>query len=182
MTADALEDTVSDIAEQLPRKKLSGKKLVLLVILPLLVIGGAVGGLFATGMLDSLLGGEAEEHGEPMAEEEAHPPEGPVDPNSLVYYDLPDILVNLNTPDRRPSFLSISVSLELMSEEDVASVEHVMPRIIDNFQIYLRELQNDDLRGSAGLYRLREELLRRVNGAVGEVHVRDVLFREMLVQ
>ncbi len=183
MTAEALEDTVSEIAEQLPRKKLSGKKLVLLVILPLLVVLGAAGGLFATGMLDSLLGGEAEEHGEHAEEAEPHPvDEGPVDPASIVFYDLPDILVNLNTDDRRQSFLSISVSLELASQDDVPHVEHVMPRIIDNFQIYLRELQIDDLRGSAGLYRLREELLRRVNGAVGDVHVRDVLFREMLVQ
>lgn len=182
MTAEALEDTVAEIAEQLPRKKLSGKKLVLLVILPLLVVVGAVGGLFATGMLDSLLGGEAEEQGEHAQETEAHAEEEPVDPALIVFYDLPDILVNLNTDDRRQSFLSISVSLELRSQEDVGHVEHVMPRIIDNFQIYLRELQIDDLRGSAGLYRLREELLRRVNGAVGDVHVRDVLFREMLVQ
>ena len=182
MTAEALEDTVSEIADQLPRKKLSGKKLVLLVILPLLVIGGAAGGLFATGMLDGLLGG-GEEHGDEHAGEHAAAdvPEH-VDPSSIVFYDLPDILVNLNTDERRQSFLSISVSLELVGEDDVVHVEHVMPRIIDNFQVYLRELQIEDLRGSAGLYRLREELLRRVNGAVGPVQVRDVLFREMLVQ
>jgi flagellar FliL protein len=57
-----------------------------------------------------------------------------------------------------------------------------MPRIIDNFQVYLRELRLDDLRGSAGIYRLREELLMRVNTAAQPVHVKDVLFREMLVQ
>ena len=39
-------------------------------------------------------------------------------------------------------------------------IEAVMPRIVDNFQIYLRELRLEDLRGSAGIYRLREELLR----------------------
>ena len=92
------------------------------------------------------------------------------------------MLVNLNTGDRRQSFLAISVSLELASGTDLAHIEQVMPRIVDNFQIYLRELRIDDLRGSAGLYRLREELLRRVNDAVRPVRVRDVLFREMLVQ
>jgi flagellar FliL protein len=57
-----------------------------------------------------------------------------------------------------------------------------MPRIVDNFQIYLRELRVDDLRGSGGIYRLREELLARVNAAVAPVKVNDVLFKEMLVQ
>ena len=57
-----------------------------------------------------------------------------------------------------------------------------MPRIVDNFQVYLRELRLEDLRGSAGLYRLREELLSRVNIAAQPAQVNDVLFKEMLVQ
>ncbi len=61
-------------------------------------------------------------------------------------------------------------------------ISAVMPRIVDNFQIYLRELRIEDLRGSDGIYRLREELLARVNAAVAPVKVTDVLFKEMLVQ
>jgi flagellar protein FliL len=57
-----------------------------------------------------------------------------------------------------------------------------MPRIIDNFQVYLRELRVEDLRGSGGIYRLREELLTRVNAATAPAKVVDVLFKEMLVQ
>jgi len=57
-----------------------------------------------------------------------------------------------------------------------------MPRIIDNFQVYLRELRLEDLRGSAGMYRLREELLTRVVAAAQPVRVKDVLFKEMLIQ
>jgi flagellar protein FliL len=64
----------------------------------------------------------------------------------------------------------------------VARLQAVMPRVIDNFQVYLRELRVEDLRGSAGVYRLREELLVRVNSAAAPVKVRDVLFKEMLVQ
>ena len=56
------------------------------------------------------------------------------------------------------------------------------PRIIDHFQVYLRELRVEDLRGSAGIYRLREELLARVNAAVKPTKVENVLFREVLVQ
>jgi flagellar FliL protein len=61
-------------------------------------------------------------------------------------------------------------------------VNENLPRIVDNFQVYLRELRVDDLQGSAGMYRLREELLRRVNLAVRPARVKDVLFKEMLVQ
>ncbi|MFX9073467.1 flagellar basal body-associated FliL family protein, partial [Acinetobacter baumannii] len=60
--------------------------------------------------------------------------------------------------------------------------QQTLPRIIDNFQVYLRELRLDDLKGSAGMYRLREELLLRVNMAAQPVKIKDVLFKEMLVQ
>ena len=65
---------------------------------------------------------------------------------------------------------------------DVARLPSVMPRIIDNFQVYLRELRIEDLRGSAGMYRLREELLLRVNASAAPAKIVDVLFKEMLVQ
>ena len=172
-TAD--ESAEEAVAEELPKKS-GAMKMILLIVLPLLVLGGAGGGLYATGMLDSLLGVEDEmedEHAE--VEEETGPVPG-------FFYELPDMVVNLNSGRRRQNFLKLSVSLELSSEQDVATVERVLPRIVDNFQIYLRELRIEDLRGSAGLYRLREELLRRVSAAAAPAEIRDVLFREMLVQ
>ena len=90
--------------------------------------------------------------------------------------------MNLSDDGRRSTVLKISVSLELESEEALASVDQWLPRIVDNFQIYLRELSLEELNGSAGLNRLREELLRRVSLAAGTDDVRDVLFREMLLQ
>jgi flagellar protein FliL len=76
----------------------------------------------------------------------------------------------------------MSVSLELDSAADLPKLQAVLPRIIDNFQVYLRELRVEDLKGSAGMYRLREELLLRVNAAVAPAKINDVLFKEMLVQ
>jgi flagellar FliL protein len=113
-----------------------------------------------------------------VAEQEGSTPA----PLKTVFYDLPELLVNLNSTGRRPNFLKMSVSLELSSEMDLNRVREFSPRIIDNFQVYLRELRVEDLRGSAGLYRLREELLARVNTAVRPTKVKDVLFRDMLVQ
>jgi flagellar FliL protein len=92
------------------------------------------------------------------------------------------MLVNLNSSGRKAGYLKISVSLEVSSDKDMEQLRDALPRIVDNFQVYLRELRVEDLRGSAGLQRLREELLLRVNTAVQTAEVRDVLFREMLVQ
>jgi flagellar FliL protein len=103
-------------------------------------------------------------------------------PAQAVFFDIPDIIVNIQTPDAAPAYLKLSVSLELDKAEAKAAIEPVMPRIIDQFQTYLRELRVEDLRGSACVMRLKEELLRRVNLAVAPTPVHDVLLKEMIVQ
>ncbi|WP_448203207.1 flagellar basal body-associated FliL family protein [Azospirillum sp. sgz302134] len=177
MTAHAEDDAGELSTDGLPRKKFSGKKLVLFVILPLVLLVGAGAGVYFSGLLDSLLGKKAEEHTEHPAE-----PAQP-DPHAApVFYDLPDMLVNLNSSGKRPAFLKIKISIQLAKGEDVPAIEHVLPRIIDNFQVYLRELRLEDLKGSAGMYRLRQELLMRITAAAQPTKVKDVLFKEMLVQ
>jgi flagellar protein FliL len=155
-------------AKEPRRRALSGKKLVLFVILPLvllLTIGG--GGAYV------FLG---------KKKEEVKVEEKPDQVKALVYYNLPEILVNLNAAGRRSSFLKMTISLELENAADIPRIQAVMPRIVDNMQAYLRELRAEDLRGSAGLFRLREELLARVNAAAQPARVNDVLFQEVLVQ
>lgn len=153
-------------------RRVPGKKLVLFIILPFLLIGAAGGGIYVSGLLDSLLGIE-EQDGQFVAEAELGP---------SVYYEVPEMLVNLNTSGRRVGYLKISVSLEVGSEEDFPKLDAVLPRIVDDFQVYLRELRVEDLNGSAGLQRLREELFMRVSNAAAPTVVRDVLFRELLIQ
>ena len=168
----------------------SKKKLLLLIVLPLvLVLGGAAAAYF-TGLADPLLA---------MFHKEAPPAEGATAAagkeapkaaegapaaasTAAVMYALPEMLVNINTAGRAKNFLKIKVSLELNNEADINRVENVLPRIVDNFQVYLRELRLEDLQGAAGVYRLREELLNRVNAAVRPAQVKDVLFQEMIVQ
>ena len=99
-----------------------------------------------------------------------------------IFMDLPDMLVNLQSTGRKQSFLKIHVALELENPADQPKVDAVMPRIIDSFQVYLRELRTDDLQGAAGMHLLREELLSRVSLAVQPVKVKDILFREILIQ
>lgn len=173
MADQTADDNALDNGEDLvPRKKWSGKRLTLFIFLPLLVFCGGL----AVVMLFGLPGGDGGADAAAEAETEA------ADPMALAYYDLPEMLVNLNTGGNRTSFLKLKVSLELANQDDIPQLEKVMPRIIDQFQVYLRELRTEDLNGSEGIYRLREELLTRVNVAARPVKVRDVLFREMLVQ
>ena len=157
----------------------SGKKRLLIVVAAVLVlILGGVAAAYFTGLLqpviDMLSGGEQAE----MVDGE----ETQIISGDAVFFDLQEMLVNLNTGGRKAVYLKIRVSLELENGDDIAKIEEMMPRIVDNFQIYLRELRVEDLKGSAGMYRLREELLKRVNVAVAPAKVNDVLFKEMLVQ
>lgn len=160
-----------DIDGEPPKKKLSGKKLVLMFILPglLLTLAAGGGGAYFLGVFD------------PPPEETAEHEEDPAE-QKVLFYDLPEILVNLNTGGKQASYLKIRVALEIGNEESIPVIEAMMPRVIDNFQVYLRELRREDLSGSAGIYRIKEELLIRVNSAVQPAHINDVLFKEMLVQ
>lgn len=101
-------------------------------------------------------------------------------PVAAVFYDLPEFLVNLNSADS--TYLKLSVALELESGERSRELDRYLPRLVDSFQVFLRDLRVEDLQGSAGLQRLREDLLRRANTAVPQAQVQDVLFKQLLVQ
>jgi flagellar FliL protein len=101
-----------------------------------------------------------------------------------VFYDVPDILVNMASDGEKPAFLKLALSLELEGADARAraAIDPVLPRVIDQLQTYLRELRIEDLNGSAAVFRLKEEMLRRVNLAIEPIKVKDVLFREMIIQ
>lgn len=106
----------------------------------------------------------------------------PLTPPQVAFSDVPDILVNIQSSDGTPAYLKLSVSLEMDNDLEKAGMTALMPRLVDQFQSYLRELRVDDLKGSEGVLRLKEELLRRVNAAAAPYHVRDVLLKQMIVQ
>lgn len=154
------------------------KKLLILVGVALLIVIGASAGAYFTGLMQPLIDLIAG----PADVQVAEDGETSVASGDAVFYELDAILVSLNTGGRKKTVLRIKVSLELEKEEDKARVEKMMPRIVDYFSVYLRELRIEDLKGSAGMYRLREELLTRVRAAISPAMVKDVLFKEMLVQ
>ncbi len=100
-----------------------------------------------------------------------------------VFVEVPDMMVNLaGAPGERVQYLRVKVVLEVKEEKQVEEIKPTMPRVTDIFQTYLRELRPADLSGSAGLFRLKEELTRRVNAAVAPTKVSAVLFKEIVVQ
>jgi flagellar protein FliL len=155
-------------------KKLLGNKLILIGVgaVLLLAIGGGAGWYFFLRTPEK-----------PPAElaQNAVPPL-PAAPPNVTFFDVPDIIVNIQSADAAPSYLKLSLSLELDAPEEKPGLQALMPRIVDQFQGYLRELRMDDLRGSAGVMRLKEELLRRINAAAAPYRVRDVLLKQMIVQ
>jgi flagellar FliL protein len=113
--------------------------------------------------------------------EEMHAEVAPQKPP--VFLDVPEMLVNLvGAPGERVQYLKVKAVLEVKEEKQLEAIKPSMPRVTDLFQTYLRELRPTDLNGSAGLFRLKEELTKRVNAAVSPVPVSAVLFREIVVQ
>jgi flagellar FliL protein len=154
-------------------KKILGNKLLLIGVAvgALLLLGGAGGGVWWFFLRTP-----------PAPKVAANMPVIPPVPPSVAFFDVPDILVNLQTADGSAAYLKLSVALELDSDLEKPGLQVLMPRLVDQFQSYLRELRLDDLKGSAGVMRLKEELLRRVNASAAPYHVRDVLLKEMIVQ
>lgn len=163
-----------------PEKRLPGKILVLYVCAGLLVllIGGGAGAYFF-GMFDSANEEHAQAQGGVAGDADEEGEEGE---NKTVFYDLPEILVNLNSAGKKETYLKIRIALELKNAQTQTELEPLMPKVVDNFQVFLREMRVEDLSGSAGMIRLKEEMLQRINLSVQPLKVQDVLFKEMLIQ
>lgn len=166
---DAMDEPDAEATEGEGMPKKGKRKL-------LIMAAGGVLVLVIAGVAALLLGGGKEAPQPPEATETTPMAMAPV------YYELPEFLVNLSGSGSRVSFLKMSVTLELRDKMAVATVDANKPRIVDTFNTYLRELRPADVQGSAGIYRLRDELMTRLNATVEEGIVKDILFSEIIVQ
>lgn len=147
-----------------PKNKL---KLIIIVIGALAVLGGGAATWFFFFR-----------HGDGEHRAEAAEPKKPP-----AFVDVPDMMVNLaGAPGERVQYLRLKIVLELKEEKQIEAIKPTMPRVTDIFQTYVRELRPSDLNGSAGIFRLKEELTKRVNAAVAPIQVSAVLFKEVVVQ
>ena len=169
--APAVEaDKPEDTTETPPPPKSGGRRKLILLAAPVVLVGVGAG-LWFTGILPRLLGMQ-------HAEKTDERPNRPVP----IYVDLPEMIANLNSNPQRPNYVKLTARLEVTKQEDVERVKAAMPRLQDLFLTYMREMRPQELRGSAGTYRLREELIGRANLAAAPARITDVLFTQMLIQ
>ena len=177
--------------EETPKKKGPPLKLMIVAAAAVLVLGGGGTGAFlmfgpkaapSAGAHKAKPkkekkkeGGEAGKPGDKNAPQISDGPDG------VVFYTLPDLLVNLQTADGKPTFLKLKLTLELPDSDTLDVLEPNRPRLDDMFQTFLRELRPEDLAGSQGSYQLRMEILRRVNLVIAPARIKAVLIEEMLI-
>lgn len=167
-------DSAAETAEE-PQKRLSGKKVILFVVLPVALLIAIGAGLYFSGILKPAEAPK-DEHAAPKEEEHFDPNAPPV------FVNLPTQVVNLASGGPKQSFLKLQLTLQLQNAEQQKELDKVMPRINEVLTIYLREMRSDDFRTSADIGRLREELLMRINAAMAPQKIRDVLIKEFLPQ
>ena len=170
VTANAAESDadldVDDDAKAKPSKRKLPIKMLVIGVTALAVVGG--GAFTAMKMLSK--GAEDAKPAAPVAK-------------PAIFVDMPDVLVNLAGGNAdRPQYLKVKIVLEVADSGLAQQIQPLMPRVMDTFQTYLRELRPGDLDGSVGLFRLREELTRRVNAALAPGRVNAVLFKEIVIQ
>ncbi|MBP0447466.1 flagellar basal body-associated FliL family protein [Roseomonas sp. SSH11] len=154
--------------------KRSRGKLPLIAGALVLLLGGGAGGAWYLGLLPGFDSGSA---GHDAAGASARVPAKPP-----VFVEVPDIVANLNTPGRRQTFVKLRARVEVADESQAKIVQAAMPRLLDLFGSYLRETRPEEIRGSAGTQRLREEIVTRSNLAIAPAKISDVLFVELVMQ
>ncbi len=103
-------------------------------------------------------------------------------PDGVIFYTMPELVVNLQGPDSRPTFLKLTLAFEVPDQDTADAITPDVPRLKDMFDGFLRELRPEDLSGSQGSYQLRMEIQRRVNLVIAPAKVNAVLIQEMLIQ
>lgn len=169
--AKTLEDAGEAGVEVVARPAARGGRRKLVVLAVPVVLAAIGAGLWFSGILPGLIGMGAQAQHDAEAKSAAP-----------VFVDLPEMIANLNANSRRPSYVKLTARLEVARPEDAERVKAAMPRVVDLFQTYMREMRPEELRGSAGTHRLREELIARAGIAAAPARVKDVLFIELIVQ
>ncbi len=150
------------------KSKLSKKKKIIIIAVGVVVLLGAIGGgLFFSGIFGGHHGTQAESQQAPKL------------PQAVTITEFPAMTVNLNTGGRNTKYLKIKFTLDLPSESDKSAVVSRLPKITDALNTYLRELRSSDLVGSAGVYRLKEELQLRINKIIYPAKVNEVLIDDL---
>lgn len=152
-------------------KGLLGNKLVLIGLAAVLLLGGGGAGAYFMFF-------------KKKPDDAAQADAAKTPPKQTAFVDMKEMVVNIagNQQGERQNFIKVKVALEVGDKKAEETIKPLLPRVEDMFLVYLRELRPTDLEGSASTFRLREELLKRVNMAVHPTRIEGIVFRELLVQ
>ncbi|MBU6476256.1 MAG: flagellar basal body-associated FliL family protein [Alphaproteobacteria bacterium] len=183
--AENAENAAEGEAAAAPR--FTRKKIILLAVLVVALLAALGGGAYYMGFLDKIFPPKKPSCENVQPGDKNYAACAALNANKSssapgVFIKIPPMIVNLNASSNIPRFLKVELEIEVPDDAAKSALEDVMPRVIDQFQMYLRELRLSDLRGSAGIYRMKIELLSRVRAAAPDVKITDVLFQEILVQ
>ncbi|SNB75512.1 flagellar FliL protein [Arboricoccus pini] len=171
-----MSTAIDAVPNAAPRGRNKGVLILIAVLLLLFAAAGASAwylGIIGGGRNGATRGAEA-----PAAEARLEP----AMESKVAFVDMPDMLVNLTSSDRRLHFLKTRFALEFGNEQDGERIKDATPRILDAVQLYLRALSVDEVGGSEGMQRLKDELKARINLIIAPAQIQDVLFKELLVQ
>jgi flagellar FliL protein len=107
------------------------------------------------------------------------------DPNdlSVVFIPMEEITVNLRQGvENNTSWLKIRVTLEVHGKSNGELVKNMLPKIVDIFQTYLKELRKSDLDGSFGIYKIKDEMMLRINTILYPAKIEGILFQDFMMQ
>ena len=162
--------TPTDAAEAKSGEKAKGPNKLILIGAVVALLGAAGGGYF---FFLAPKPAEGEQHKE--------------EKKVTSFLEMKEMLIGMAPDTAQPAigpqrFMKLKVTLEITDAKKLPAIQTMQPRIEDLFQVYLRELHPSDLQGSAAIFRLKDELLRRVNIAVNPEKVDAVLIKELLLQ
>lgn len=187
----------SSSAEDKGSKKKLSRKMVRIILIVLLAFGGVTGGLVAsigiTGLTGLLSSEKTPESDAEKSEHEATDGEsGSEEVNAENRIDettgvlsFDGVVVNIVSTSengrQRSKFLktSISVIYDIEDESKIRSKELFLK---DSFQDFLRQLDENEIIGTAGLIRLKSELLKRAKAVTESEKIKEILISELIVQ
>ena len=153
-------------------KKTSKKPLLLALVV---AVAGGGGGFYAT--FSGMIGGS----GTAMAEAGGGDGHGGATgaASAVAFVPVTPVVISLGEASSS-RHLRMSAQLEVAPAFS-GEVTHLMPRILDVLNGYLRAIEVAEVENPAALVRIRAQLLRRIQIVTGEGRVRDLLITEFVL-
>lgn len=102
-----------------------------------------------------------------------------IPPEKITYFKFPDMTVNLKGKN---NFVKLSFTIELLQKEDEKTITTYLPRIIDQLQLFLRDLKYADFNGGGAIVKLKHAIELRINNVISPLKIYNVLIQELLIQ